>query len=113
MGIYPNVAYTRRGDELTVVTDTPGLKVVETFVLAGKTETRDDCYCCSCGEREGSDPFCRNHGFAGKRKCETHCMPGDDYVVDYDTGIPTSEPMLSVQAERARMDRVRESVYGS
>jgi len=48
---------------------------------------RTTCYCCSCGEREGSDPYCRNHGFAGERRCEKHRMRGTGkHSADYQAG---------------------------
>lgn len=48
-----------------------------------------ECFCCSCGDRdrEGSDPFCRNHGWAGERPCEKHGSPGK---VDDDGKMPSS-----------------------
>ena len=37
---------------------------------------RTTCFCCSCGDRENSDVYCRNHGFVGERRCDVHHMPG-------------------------------------
>lgn len=40
---------------------------------------RDDCFCCSCDYSDYgtvSDPYCRNHGWAGGRACEIHNMRG-------------------------------------
>jgi len=35
--------------------------------------TAKPCYCCTCPEiYGGSDPYCRNHGHAGVRRCVTH-----------------------------------------
>ena len=34
-----------------------------------------NCYCCSCGS-QNDDPYCRNHGHAGMRPCETHGFAG-------------------------------------
>lgn len=40
----------------------------------------NQCYCCSCSDSDGfvyRDPYCRNHGHAGTRPCETHGSPGE------------------------------------
>lgn len=47
-----------------------------------KDHERTDCYCCSCGDY-GSDPYCRNHGFAGTRRCDVHRMPGTGKDPEY------------------------------
>lgn len=39
-------------------------------------EVRETCFCCTCGDREGSDPYCRNHGWMGERSCEEHGQIG-------------------------------------
>jgi hypothetical protein len=49
---------------------------------------RITCYCCSCGDREGSDPACRNHGFAAVRPCEEHGTPGSVWDADMGDGEP-------------------------
>lgn len=39
-----------------------------------------DCFCCTC-DYDYHDAACRNHGFYGKRPCETHNTsgyPGED-----------------------------------
>lgn len=111
MGVYPDVTYQedRVLGSLTRRTQTPGLTVVETFMLHTRTEERDTCFCCSCdggqeyGGYEGrADPYCRNHGFAGSRVCMVHRMNGNAYEPDADlSGDDETRPMLSVQAQRA------------
>jgi hypothetical protein len=56
---------------------------------------RTDCFCCSCGDYGSSDPYCRNHGFAGERPCETHELPG---AANEDGVMPDS-----VQTEQRRV----------
>lgn len=41
-----------------------------------RPKTVPDCFCCSCPEYGGVDPYCRNHGWAGTRPCEIHESPG-------------------------------------
>jgi hypothetical protein len=95
MGIYPDERWDKRGDSVVVHTyHVPGLTRVRVLEKVAEFEFRDNCYCCSCGER-GSDPYCRNHGFAGLRPCEAHDMPGQ---TDEDDVMP-----VSVQV--ARSDR--------
>lgn len=53
------------------------------------------CYCCSCGERVGSDPYCRNHGWVGTRICTEH--PGGGDLADEDGCL-----LPTVQGERRR-----------
>lgn len=66
----------------------PGYTNVRTVTRTKWAEhERTDCYCCSCGHREGSDPYCRNHGFAGERACERHKLPG---TPDEDGRMPVS-----------------------
>ena len=58
----------------------PGYKNSRTVTATRWEECeRTDCYCCSCGEREGSDAACRNHGFAATRPCEKHNLPGQPW----------------------------------
>lgn len=97
MGIYPTEAWKRLVDpDVWVRTvETPGLKVTETYQLVSRVEQRDDCFCCSCHDTR--DPYCRNHGFYGKRPCEAHAMPGSP-IED------TDEMPDSVQVERARQE---------
>jgi len=110
MGIYAN--YTK--SDITTDPETglqtwteyqewPGYKNSRT-VTATKWELaeRTDCYCCSCGVREGSDAACRNHGFAAERPCETHNMPGKPWGAELE-GTPLEGTMpASVQVERIR-----------
>lgn len=49
---------------------------------------RVNCYCCTCTEshdRVNTDKHCRNHGFAGRRPCAVHNLPGDP---DQDGTVP-------------------------
>lgn len=71
----------------------PGITRTRVVTAPAWTEDRTDCFCCSCSEFGNSDPYCRNHGFAGERPCETHNMPG---TPDDDGVMPES-----VQAYRA------------
>lgn len=77
---------------------TPGLIRRRQVIATEWVEIRSDCYCCSCGDREGADGACRNHGWYGQRPCEKHGMPG--YAWE-----GTEEMPESVQAERARAAR--------
>lgn len=77
----------------------PGVTMTREVTAGPWTEERTDCFCCSCyednyGTHEGSDPHCRNHGWAGRRPCKDHNMPG---TADDDGDMP-----ISVQAENAR-----------
>ena len=78
----------------------PGIETRTTFVEVAIEEIRTNCFCCSCGDREGSDPACRNHGFAAERPCELHGMPGSPWGDE----VPELEGQMpkSVQAHRAR-----------
>lgn len=82
MGIYPGqpwYAYdtTHDGPIMHKVWDTGyGEVVVETWVKICELRDRRNCFCCSCRDQEGSDPACRNHGWAARRPCERHNMPG-------------------------------------
>lgn len=84
MGIYPDESFekgsaVRNGEQIETVVayyHVPGFTRVRVFEKVAEFEFRDDCFCCSCGERVGSDPHCRNHGFAGRRPCQVHGMPG-------------------------------------
>lgn len=113
MGIYPSILLTdERGRALTLegasyraeywVTRTePGLKTTRRYAMVEETIVRDDCFCCSCGDREGSDPSCRNHGngLVGERPCEVHKMPGSVK----DNGVMPS----SVQAHNVKREARR------
>lgn len=65
----------------------PGITRTRVVNAPAWTEERTDCFCCSCSEFGNSDPYCRNHGFAGERPCEAHNMPGDP---DDDGTMPAS-----------------------
>jgi hypothetical protein len=63
-----------------------------------------DCFCCSCNhEPFRNDPACRNHGFAAKRPCEVHNMPGQPWEYDKSGKIPESvqETIRKYQAQDA------------
>lgn len=109
MGIYANVTQKREGDLLIVTTETPGLKVIETFKLESREEDLTECFCCSCGDY-GSDPACRNHGFAATRPCEEHNMPGsvwDDFYVDGVLDKSSGTMPESVQEVRRQREAAR------
>ena len=64
---------------------------------------RETCFCCSCPDGPW-DPFCRNHGFAGSRRCEKHNTADfDEFYTDPDTDqVDHSQPLETVQQYRAR-----------
>jgi hypothetical protein len=95
VGIYPTVTTSRPGNRTyTTAVETPGLKVTYVYELICVVEERTDCFCCSCSDEESTnDPYCRNHGWAAKRPCDIHDMPGD-LRDDFD------EPITPVQAYR-------------
>lgn len=63
---------------------------------------RTNCYCCSCGEREGSDMACRNHGTGhAERACEAHGMPGSAW--DFGDDDPSNGIMPASVQEYRRM----------
>lgn len=101
MGIYPQERwYVRRDDGHVIATHTtkePGLETVETFVLVEVVTRRDDCFCCSCVDDGPSDPYCRNHGFAGRRACEIHHTPEE---IDHSGDYEPPGPLETVQAYR-------------
>jgi len=92
-----------QGRPVTIHVSEPGLEYTATIRPEDWTETRTDCFCCSCGDREGSDSACRNHGFAAKRPCELHAMPGstwdEEMMPDLKGVVPDS-----VQVVRAERD---------
>lgn len=106
MGIYPEYRMTdmvnngAQGATWTELRETPGLVEERQVKATGWTvKERTDCYCCSCTEHL-TDAACRNHGWAAKRPCEAHEMPGQEW----DDGLPglgTNMP-VSVQVARAR-----------
>lgn len=79
MGIYESKQqlFNRDRTVLTITRD-PGYGeiIVESWVKVCEIRDRQNCFCCSCGDREGTDVACRNHGWAAKRPCEMHEMPG-------------------------------------
>jgi hypothetical protein len=79
MGIYETKSenFNRDRTVLTINRD-PGYGeiIVESWIKICEIRDRQTCFCCSCGEREGTDIACRNHGWAASRPCETHGMPG-------------------------------------
>jgi hypothetical protein len=101
-GIYPNVTVKdeRRWPDgtrtWTEVTTTPGVTEERYVVASAPVVKRTDCFCCTCGDREGSDFACRNHGYYAQRPCERHGMPGQPWE-------GTDEMPESVQAELARL----------
>ena len=79
MGIYATQREElQRGNTVLVRTIDPGygLEITEVWQLVATFENRKNCFCCSCGDREGTDVACRNHGWAAQRSCEKHGMPG-------------------------------------
>lgn len=108
MGIYPTHSIVSKqtnpdGSQTWLETKTtPGL-VQARWVTAAPwhVEARTNCYCCSCPDEGGQDPYCRNHGFAGTRPCEEHNMPGQEAEGPNgeNLGMPTS-----VQQARAGND---------
>lgn len=60
----------------------------------------ENCFCCSCGDREGSDHACRNHGSGhGERPCDEHGTKGSEWTEEVGGGgMPES-----VQVERNRL----------
>lgn len=99
MGIYPKTDFTKEGDLLVKTYNGFDGKIVKTYyqqILV--IEERTNCYCCSCGDREGSDPYCRNHGYGyGERHCDVHDI-GDGIGYDPETDRPF--PLASVQWKR-------------
>lgn len=61
------------------VVSEPGLERLRIVVAQAWVENRTDCYCCSCLDM-APDPYCRNHGWVGRRACETHEMSGSEGV---------------------------------
>lgn len=101
MGIYPR-RHTENhqrgsfgGETWTEVETQPGIIRKRKVEAHQWVETRTDCFCCSCPDWGGGDPYCRNHGFAGERPCERHNMPGSP---DEESGVMPE----SVQAARAK-----------
>ena len=79
MGIYgTKKEELQKGNTVLVRTIDPGygMEITEVWQLVATFENRTNCFCCTCGDREGSDVACRNHGWAAQRPCEKHEMPG-------------------------------------
>lgn len=74
---------------VTVWTETvsePGIKRTRKVFAADWVEERTDCYCCTCDANDQisgslSDAACRNHGFAGRRPCDIHNLPGEPWDI--------------------------------
>lgn len=114
MGIYPEITYEAfglqnqgpDGEPLLSCTrfivrriETPGLVVWQWAELVNQSEQRDNCFCCSCPEDVGADPYCRNHGWIGTRPCEEHKMEGQ--------ATEEGEMPLSVQKKREWEAQIR------
>lgn len=80
------------GSSWTETFEEPGLSGTRIVAAGDWVLTRTDCFCCSCPESGSSDPYCRNHGFAGERSCDHHELPGQ---ADEEGRMPES-----VQAHR-------------
>lgn len=95
MGIYPTekIALNENGTLTRRYNDQSGLITTTVYQPILVIEHRETCFCCSCGDF-GSDPACRNHGFAGTRPCELHGTPGTAW--DDEPGVMPA----SVQAAR-------------
>jgi hypothetical protein len=70
------------------------------------------CWCCTCGDREGSDAYCRNHGATfGERPCDIHGVQGSTIIdFDLDTREETDSGVypdpVSVEREKQRQQAV-------
>lgn len=101
MGIYPDETYKRGADNTLIHThDEPGLQIIRYYKEILVIENRTECFCCSCPDYS-HDPACRNHGFAAKRPCELHDMPGSTWDPEFMDGEEDIMPE-SVQAYRAK-----------
>jgi hypothetical protein len=108
MGIYPTVTWEKQvrnapdgSEEKVIVTRVhhePGLEIIETFERVSVVENRTDCFCCTCGDRAGSDPACRNHGYAGRRPCDIHNLPGQEWDDEMVPGGGMPEPVSVILA---------------
>ncbi len=110
MGIYPEyrkdkVQYTAGGLTWTEYRETPGLVEERTVTATSwSVKERTDCFCCSCDdERPGSDPACRNHGWAAQRPCQTHNLPGQTWGDEAGPALDGVMP-LSVQEYRNKKE---------
>jgi hypothetical protein len=82
MGLYAEQFLERQGSTLLISENYPGISHVKVYQLVAEIENRTDCFCCTCGDREGSDPACRNHGWAAQRPCDIHGFPGQPWDDD-------------------------------
>lgn len=109
MGIYPETKITERvrnddGTEtwLETYNNFDGAIRTRRVTAEAYTETRTDCFCCSCGESEyGSligDAACRNHGFAAKRPCDIHNLPGSEWDPEFGVEGKMPEPVTVARA---------------
>jgi len=104
MGVYPDEVFKFQDNGTVLVRtydDYSGLVLIDVFQLVARITDRTTCYCCSCGDRPGSDPYCRNHGFAGARPCLDHDVPGQ---ANEDGNMPDS-----VQAKRDKNANISSS----
>lgn len=101
MGIYPTSDYKPGHNGSLVRTySEPGIEIVTVYMPVLQIENRTECFCCSCPDYS-HDPACRNHGFAAKRPCELHDMPGSTWDPEFMDGEEDIMPE-SVQAHRAK-----------
>lgn len=104
MGIYPTTKYESMEDgTFRRTVREPGLTTILIMVPVLEIVERDNCYCCSCGDLAGSDPYCRNHGWAGERPCKVHGMPGQE---DDEDDMPDSVQIQNLRHElRYQLER--------
>lgn len=72
------------GEKWVEVDNAPGLDRTRNVVASPWVDKRTDCFCCTCWfetDVVSIDPYCRNHGWAGRRECETHDQPGKEVDV--------------------------------
>lgn len=68
---------TSGGEKWIEVDDQPGVNRTRIVIAEPWVEERTDCFCCSCElDSLSRDPYCRNHGWVGRRPCEAHKMAG-------------------------------------
>lgn len=117
MGIYPTDTFDKiPGSDWLVRTENWFDGTIKTtyYEPVLMIDVRTDCFCCSCGDREGSDPACRNHGWAAKRPCEVHEMPGtvwDDASLPGEGPDPWANTMPESVQEIRRLEREREELH--
>jgi len=122
MGIYEDVTFYAEKDGKPVgppcrnppiystsfvqVVSEPGIKRTRVFHVTTTEEVRTNCFCCSCGDREGDDAACRNHGSHGLRPCEEHGMPGAGWDDLFDAD-GTPDPLNRVMPDSVQQERQR------